>query len=826
MEQSSLSSVAEEALPRPQFGPYTESWTVRYSLALQQVLALPDVQNPHDVQVPLDKIRVELERKAISVAAEATQIEQIDGLVDELHDDLVAVLALKRRQLKHLDNAVKVTDVLLEKLRRARTEPDLLPELAGYVSLVETWLKKPSTKPPLALETPPGSPEGAVHRADQQLSALKRRQTELLTPAQEQARRDRAFRVKEEELASSRRDLVSQFEALLVEAAYREINNAREADHEPTMSVPSIEHLRTSLSSEQRVVTKTFERLEKMIEDRPGGNFGIAGPRGVGKTTMIEFFASPRVPRDERRPAERPRLGVLVSAPVVYDAREFVLHLYAEICRKVAGDRAVEADQALRRLPSRTRALWLWAVCVADLVFAYGLLFLAVSQRWSADVKVLADIGAGGLVVGVFALTMAVTYAGRGTGVPMVAIALSAALPAVGLVLFLSNGAWGTASPYLLGGVALLGAYTPLYRASGWSRVVALRAPDRDPAVETALERLRDIRIQQSNTTERSAMVKVSGAPLPLSLDAGSKSGTTWQHRPKGFPELVGELRTFMTTVRDHYELIVAIDELDKMAKAEKVEDFLNDIKGIFNVKGCFFLVSVSEDAAAGFERRGVPFRDVFDSTFDDVISVPYLDFTTAREVLYGLIIGWTQPFVALCYVLSGGLARDLVRSTWELVGHRDNDDHVELAGAALGMCRREAAARIRAVRHELMKDAEAPLGAVLLNHIAGYSTDRATVETFQAWQKELREWAEKITDSDAKGVRRLALELAAFMLFVNTVLDYFDPAEIAQRLKDENSPQSLADLANARQTIAMSPRMSLDALTRFRTANLSAPAG
>jgi len=395
----------------------------------------------------------------------------------------------------------------------------------------------------------------------------------------------------------------------------------------------------------------------------------------------------------------------------------------------------------------------------------------------------------------------------------------AAAVPAVGLVLFLSSGAWKTAWPFVLGGSALLVTFAVLWAVSLSVTPGSLTVTRRDAVVEQALERLREIRIQQSNTTERSIMLKVSGAPLPLGVDAGGKSGTTWQHRPKGYPELVGDLRAFLTAVQERYEVVIGIDELDKMGKAQRVEDFLNDVKGIFGVTGCFFLVSVSEDAAAGFERRGVPFRDVFDSAFDDVISVPHLDFPTARAVLYGLIIGWTQPFVALCYVLSGGLARDLVRSTRELVDYRDKNDRIELAEAALGRCRREAGARLRAVRHELMKDPDVAQSVELLNVIAEYSADDATIETFGLWQTGLREWAGKITDTDARAVVRLALELAAFMLFVATVLWFFHPDSIAHRLKDPIRARSLTNLANARQTIAVSPRMSVDSLSRFRAA-------
>jgi hypothetical protein len=81
----------------------------------------------------------------------------------------------------------------------------------------------------------------------------------------------------------------------------------------------------------------------------------------------------------------------------------------------------------------------------------------------------------------------------------------------------------------------------------------------------------------------------------------------------------------------------------------------LNDIKAIFGIDRCFFLVSVSEDAIASFERRGMPFRDAFDSAFDEIIAVHPLDFRDATRLLRRRVIGSSLPFEALSYCLSGG---------------------------------------------------------------------------------------------------------------------------------------------------------------------------
>ena len=54
--------------------------------------------------------------------------------------------------------------------------------------------------------------------------------------------------------------------------------------------------------------------------------------------------------------------------------------------------------------------------------------------------------------------------------------------------------------------------------------------------------------------------------------------------------------------------------------------------------------------------------RTAFDTTFDTVLRVGPLDLSTARGALERRAIGMPYPFIALCYVLSGGVPRELMR--------------------------------------------------------------------------------------------------------------------------------------------------------------------
>jgi hypothetical protein len=101
---------------------------------------------------------------------------------------------------------------------------------------------------------------------------------------------------------------------------------------------------------------------------------------------------------------------------------------------------------------------------------------------------------------------------------------------------------------------------------------------------------------------------------------------------------------------------------LDKIATAEGVHQFVNEVKAIFGIRGVFFLVSVSDSAMSSFARRGLPVRDAFDSAFDEIVRIGYMDHEQAKGVLSRRVIGLSEPVVAFCECLSGGLPRDLIR--------------------------------------------------------------------------------------------------------------------------------------------------------------------
>jgi hypothetical protein len=110
------------------------------------------------------------------------------------------------------------------------------------------------------------------------------------------------------------------------------------------------------------------------------------------------------------------------------------------------------------------------------------------------------------------------------------------------------------------------------------------------------------------------------------------------------------------------YRVVIAIDELDKLGTGDEAVRFLNGIKGLFPIQDCSFLVTISDSAWAQFAGRGIPLRDVFDSSLDEVVAVEPLTFRECRSLLRRRNESLSDAQSLVCYWLSGGLPREVLR--------------------------------------------------------------------------------------------------------------------------------------------------------------------
>jgi len=741
--------------------------------------------------------------------------------------------------------------------------------------------------------------------------------------------------------------------------------------HMPDIDAPALSE---PLASDKPVTTPAIQAMRDLLNRMHGASIGVAGPRGAGKSTLIDVFCTSTAQQGPTPGAQQPKpwLGLRVSAPVDYEPRDFILYLFAELCRRVAGPWAESEIQppqiaagsdprpvlrmcaaatalaggigvgwgvllitaSLRVHPSLVRPvsvflggiLVLLAVATLNLrtaiarmapstdpksypwwysrfdqitlrdrqaysekliymrrsqlrnrSFGLSTLFmggaLALLTDWVSPVHLSSYIvGAAAIAVsgpiGFTAISfqtvpemtlerdpptiIAEHYrSGRdlrrmmGVLITEVAVA-SFAFGIIAISFSFVPSTWslslmGSLLVVLVGGLmlcaplALVG--SRLY--SAWPSSVDYRAWEdqgsRERLVELAMDSLIAIRFQQTISSDWSGTISLGGGNIPVGLQSQWTQGASWARQPQTYPELVGRFREFATSITQRYRVVIGIDELDKLESGVKAERFLNDIKGIFGIRECYFLVSVSEDAAASFDRRGLPFRDVFDTCFDSVITVSYLNHAAAKQLLYGRVIGWPMPFIALCHVLSGGLARDLVRIARTVI--RGPQPEVLLAETAQRLCMEEARARTHGLQHQLIRSVgDGPSDELLglLAEMPNEPNDTADALTFMNRSKRLESWA--ADPPAAKAVHdagqstaaepiacRWARDLSALYFFLATVLEFFTDDLPRSHLETAENPtqgkRSLDHLAAARQQMSVNVRVAVRYIEDFRIA-------
>jgi hypothetical protein len=729
----------------------------------------------------------------------------------------------------------------------------------------------------------------------------------------------------------------------VLDAVRRTLNDAIEVEYSLTWEAP----YSPGLSSRQYeyVKTEAYERTRALIRRHESASIGISGPRGSGKSTLIEHLCS-------RAHSEPSQLGIPLAAPVDYEPRDFILYAYSRFCLAVGGhdgweDEDVPVPRHPRRRLAKTlvlvgllilaaalSALALWSIlprfadpssagtAVAATVFLSQARRLprpevldpvqvawerqnpqrrrspfkrrvARAQSWFALNWHIALFPAASLAASLIApgsVRPAAIAAATCSIVVVIAhglmskslvpsqtkadeVAVTSLRSALGhpqyLTISLTTYAvagtlsWGLVSTprwwwilvCVCGCVSASFILRHLIRpVPGSPQSVAAEkeaarrfeelssemqhyisagrmdgptAPDGDSSAGTTAEkklaieasrRLREIRYQQTFSATRSS-TSTFGAEAPLVSTEFSNERSSEASRsrhPKTFPEIVNEFRDFLQATSSVYTIVIGIDELDKM-DAISSERFLNGIKAIFGVTGCHFLVSVSEDAVVEYERRGSPFKSVFDSAFDEIVRIDQFDYATSIEFCSRRVIGLPRSAVLIGHVLSAGLPRELLRVLRSLVPEKPGEP-VSTRDSTLELLRIEGYERRRASLHELSKlltiGDNVQSDTQFMGHLFDLSLDvQDDVESLSVLLR-VMESASIMTPG-----HRVIGELAAFISFRVTLLGLirgFDRAAVVQRLEREVGRGSLERLVLARRLIGVSPLSAMPLLGDF----------
>ncbi|MGW6443831.1 hypothetical protein [Lentzea sp. NPDC055074] len=335
-------------------------------------------------------------------------------------------------------------------------------------------------------------------------------------------------------------------------------------------------------------------------------------------------------------------------------------------------------------------------------------------------------------------------------------------------------------------------------RRRWWAR------PDQRRLLARSAQRgLRDIAYVQTVTGETSGKFGFRGAELAY------KRATSLAGRPPTYPEVVDDFREFVRTVArtlDPVRVVIAIDEIDRIGAGEPARRFLNEIKAVFDVPGCYYLMSVSTEAQHDFELAGMGLRSVFDSSFDEVVRVDYLDFQLARGLISRSVDGLPEVFVALAYAFSGGLARQLTRSARAIVRQPRGTSLVDVAEKLIT----DELDRVCKTTSDALTALDDRDGVTKLL--------RVLVDP----DPDLHVLRERVQASYAKehtAIGDLADRAAARIAFLAAVRDHFtnDLAEVV--------PAQVDALARARRYAGSNPATGLALLEEFSSASTARPA-
>jgi hypothetical protein len=349
---------------------------------------------------------------------------------------------------------------------------------------------------------------------------------------------------------------------------------------------------------------------------------------------------------------------------------------------------------------------------------------------------------------------------------------------------------------------------------------VRAASPPAPLAAETRrhLERLRFLRSYAS--TWGPAAAPLMAVPVTLAR--------TRSEQADGLPVIVGQFRRYSERVadwkrRDGCQVIICIDEMDKIRDSDRAESFLNEIKAIFDVPGCLYLVAISEDAMTVFASRTPAIRTAFDSAFDEIVSVQPMTFTEARDMLDLRFIGVPWPFLALCHVLAGGVPRDLLRAARAVI------QAAPAPGAGERTLQEVTQALVR-TRCDIMRQ-EAILqlsrsgapGTILLplhdDDWPGLAPGgiRAAVLNPADLRKSAKDLDDSVRDLGNDEWQQMCADVSVALRFYAMVIEMFgrDQERVETDIRDERYGL-IDDLARARHTMRTNSGLAGDLLKRF----------
>nr|CEL22645.1 hypothetical protein [Kibdelosporangium sp. MJ126-NF4]CTQ89786.1 hypothetical protein [Kibdelosporangium sp. MJ126-NF4] len=219
------------------------------------------------------------------------------------------------------------------------------------------------------------------------------------------------------------------------------------------------------------------------------------------------------------------------------------------------------------------------------------------------------------------------------------------------------------------------------------------------------------------------------------------------------------------------------------------------------------------------FERTGLGIRDAFDSAFDEIVPVDYLDLADSLELLHTRVIGIPEPFGFLCHCLSGGLPRELIRSLRRVAEHRRDRKPTSLSVICRKLVLDDLAARVHEFRI-VANRLDVQHGTAVLEPLVHLPRDVSAKDLLDLTTSLIRR---QHTGSTPQALDRLRKEAAMLAYHGATLLQVFTDhldEDTAKRARDQTDlPGSFDQLGRARKAITGDPHLAGLLLDEFRHA-------
>jgi hypothetical protein len=605
------------------------------------------------------------------------------------------------------------------------------------------------------------------------------------------------LKVPQADLLTARKEIEESLSQAVQSQLLAYLASEREDRFGNSLPIGGTDGLSQVQNPEFEIVTPSGDRLKRLIGAVNGASIGISGSRGAGKTTLLlsQYDIGNTKPNV---------LSVFTSAPVEYDSREFVLHLFASVCsrilEKAMGRRNSVEEQTRFRQEAWEREKGRQRIGRSPL-----------RRLTQPGGRSLAMLGTLLIYLGLALAFLKVHFARPPVGPSNDSKPVYAGSSAIHVVVNYAEILGLSPSALLLwGGATLMIAIFASPILDGWReqepRGRGTSRPDltdfeyedelreKGAHVLAAHYHLSNIRFQQSFTSGWSGALK-----LPVALERSVKSDRSWAEKPRSLPDIVEDYRRYLEQIvgsdeNPYEQVLICIDELDKLASDEIAERFLNGIKSVFNQKRCYYLVSVSENAMSSFERRGLPIRDVFDSSFDEVIYVDNLKLAESKRLLSRRVLNLPDPFACFAHVLSGGLPRDLLRVGRAMFDARVTEKSNDMGAVCRAVVANELSAKLRAIAVAARKCPSLPrslINDMLSATVSDVYAMWALVARLRAYQAQLKgNGSREVEETSENAVSNSTLTLEALMLtfFYVTVSEMFKALDEASWLASERS--------------------------------------